>query len=69
MSSDTYYRDRFTAICAEINLDAKKILENPPSILGSIVRQWMIGELDELSVKNSLKNLAIFNPNKYNRKP
>ena len=59
---DNEYLGRFCAICDEVNVDAKLAMESAPKMVGAIVRQWMIGESDDVQVMRSVRNLAIFNP-------
>ena len=56
------YLNRFCAICDELNVDAKLAMESAPGMVAAIVRQWMIGEFDDVQVMRSVRNLAIFNP-------
>lgn len=59
---DNEYLERFKRICKEIDIDPGNILSNPPTILGQLVREWMIGNINDLGMMQSLQNLAIMNP-------
>jgi len=59
---DNEYLHRFCAICDEVNVDAKLAMELATKMVAAIVRQWMIGEFDDVQVMRSVRNLAIFNP-------
>jgi hypothetical protein len=61
MVSETYYLDRFVAICAELELDAKKVLSAPPPMLSALIRQWMTGKINDVELMRSLRNLGIMN--------
>ena len=54
---------RFAGLCAQVDVDAQKLIKNPPPILVSMIRQWFIGELDDVAMMRCLRNLAIFDPN------
>lgn len=66
---DNEYLERFKGICKEINIDPSKILSNPPPILGQLVREWMIGNINDLGMMRSLRNLAIMNPKFIDEEP
>jgi hypothetical protein len=60
--SEYLYLERFKKICQEVDIDPQKILSKPPAVLGPLLRQWMIGEINDVEMMRSLRNLAIFNP-------
>lgn len=61
------YLDRLVKICRSIDIDERKILEQPPLILVDICMDWMAGEIDDIAMTEVLKNLVIMNPNKYDK--
>lgn len=54
--------NRFIGLCGEVNADAKALIGEPPPMLAPMIREWMLGRLNDVEMMRSLRNLVIFNP-------
>jgi hypothetical protein len=54
--------NRFIALCKEVDADAETLIKEPPAILGSMIREWFTGQMNDVEMMRCLRNVAILNP-------
>jgi hypothetical protein len=67
-SDDDYYPRRFAGICLELGLDPLKVLDPSNIEILPVVTAFSKGELDEVKLMRSLRNLSILNSGKWEKK-
>ncbi len=53
---------RFNAICKEIGVDSKLLLERFPAQVPRLVKEWAFGKINDLQLMREINSLAKCNP-------
>jgi hypothetical protein len=53
---------RFCEICVEVGVDPKKLMGANMPVLPQLAQSWNNGEIDDVQLMRSIRNLEIFNP-------
>lgn len=61
----SYYPERFWNICVELGLDPQKVVDPEDSLICALIQGFVKGEIDEVQVMRTLRNLDIFNNGKW----